>query len=308
MFPCRYVSTAAQRIQHGRLSHSVSTYAWIALRIIGIWAYIFRSCAQPILTVCMPLARKMKTHANGCVVWQWDQLRIMKVGGNESATKYFQTHGGSAALASKDPKMKYTSNTATKYKEELTRRCAIDAKQYVLISVHEYHWCADLLHLDILRRSSLQTLRSPPTLAQAPPLEMRMTSSRHGTSLPSSDPPTHLLVPALPQEANLRRPSSTPRLMATVPHAPSPHSLARLLHPPLLFDPHPPQGNPLQQAQRRIFSEPKRPSWAQRRSLQQTEVSISKKRNAKPRKRLSVSRNWVTTLKRKPQKPRPQRR
>ena len=53
----------------------------------------------------------------------------MKVGGNESATKYFQTHGGSAALASKDPKAKYTSNAATKYKEELSRRVAIDAKQ-----------------------------------------------------------------------------------------------------------------------------------------------------------------------------------
>lgn len=54
----------------------------------------------------------------------------MKVGGNESATKYFQSHGGSAALASKDHKAKYTSNAATKYKEELTRRCAADAKLY----------------------------------------------------------------------------------------------------------------------------------------------------------------------------------
>ncbi|KAF2138517.1 uncharacterized protein K452DRAFT_256072 [Aplosporella prunicola CBS 121167] len=63
-------------------------------------------------------------------IWQWDQLRIMKVGGNESATKYFQSHGGSAALSSKDPKAKYTSNAATKYKEELVRRCAADAKLY----------------------------------------------------------------------------------------------------------------------------------------------------------------------------------
>ncbi|KAJ4399803.1 ADP-ribosylation factor GTPase activating protein, ER-Golgi transport [Didymella pomorum] len=63
-------------------------------------------------------------------IWQWDQLRIMKVGGNESATKYFQSHGGSAALASKDPKAKYTSNAATKYKEELQRRCTADAKLY----------------------------------------------------------------------------------------------------------------------------------------------------------------------------------
>lgn len=62
--------------------------------------------------------------------WQWDQLRIMKVGGNESATKYFQSHGGTAALASKDPKVKYTSNAATKYKDELKRRAAADAQEY----------------------------------------------------------------------------------------------------------------------------------------------------------------------------------
>ncbi|KAF2485203.1 hypothetical protein BDY17DRAFT_293117 [Neohortaea acidophila] len=61
--------------------------------------------------------------------WQWDQLRRMKVGGNESATKYFQTHGGTAALASKDPKTKYTSNAATKYKDELARRVEADIKK-----------------------------------------------------------------------------------------------------------------------------------------------------------------------------------
>ncbi|KAJ5242939.1 uncharacterized protein N7469_001266 [Penicillium citrinum] len=62
--------------------------------------------------------------------WQWEQLRVMKVGGNESATKYFQSHGGSAALASKDTKVKYTSNAAVKYKDELKRRAAADAQQY----------------------------------------------------------------------------------------------------------------------------------------------------------------------------------
>ncbi|KAB8233301.1 ADP-ribosylation factor GTPase activating protein, ER-Golgi transport [Aspergillus alliaceus] len=62
--------------------------------------------------------------------WQWEQLRLMKVGGNESATKYFQSHGGSAALASKDVKGKYTSNAAVKYKEELKKRAAQDAQQY----------------------------------------------------------------------------------------------------------------------------------------------------------------------------------
>lgn len=54
----------------------------------------------------------------------------MKVGGNESATKFFQTHGGGAALASKDPKTKYTSQAAVKYKEELGRRVEADAKRF----------------------------------------------------------------------------------------------------------------------------------------------------------------------------------
>ncbi|KAK3319326.1 hypothetical protein B0H66DRAFT_575789 [Apodospora peruviana] len=62
--------------------------------------------------------------------WQWDQLRVMKVGGNESATKFFQQNGGSAALNSKDPKTKYQSSAATKYKEELKKRAARDAKEY----------------------------------------------------------------------------------------------------------------------------------------------------------------------------------
>ncbi|KAK4100288.1 ARF GTPase activator-like protein [Parathielavia hyrcaniae] len=62
--------------------------------------------------------------------WQWDQLRVMKVGGNESATKFFQSNGGSAALNSRDPKTKYTSTAATKYKEELKKRAARDAKEY----------------------------------------------------------------------------------------------------------------------------------------------------------------------------------
>ena len=55
----------------------------------------------------------------------------MKVGGNESATKYFQSHGGTAALASKDLKIKYTSNAATKYKDELKKRATADVREYV---------------------------------------------------------------------------------------------------------------------------------------------------------------------------------
>ncbi|KAM4056940.1 putative GTPase activating protein for arf domain-containing protein [Hirsutella rhossiliensis] len=62
--------------------------------------------------------------------WQWDQLRMMKVGGNESATKFFQQNGGTAALNSKDSKTKYQSNAATKYKDELKRRAARDAREF----------------------------------------------------------------------------------------------------------------------------------------------------------------------------------
>lgn len=61
--------------------------------------------------------------------WQWEQLRRMKVGGNESAKTFFQRNGGSAALNSKDPKTKYTSNAAVKYKEELQRRVEADHKR-----------------------------------------------------------------------------------------------------------------------------------------------------------------------------------
>ena len=55
----------------------------------------------------------------------------MKVGGNESATKYFQSHGGSAVLASKDAKTRYTSSVASKYKDELKKRAAADARESI---------------------------------------------------------------------------------------------------------------------------------------------------------------------------------
>ena len=65
----------------------------------------------------------------------------MKTGGNESATKYFQSHGGAAALASKDPKQKYTSNAANKYKDELARRVEADQKKYVTEREIAYALC-----------------------------------------------------------------------------------------------------------------------------------------------------------------------
>jgi len=52
----------------------------------------------------------------------------MKVGGNASATDYFNKNGGGAALNSKDAKVKYTSAAAIAYKDELKRRAANDAR------------------------------------------------------------------------------------------------------------------------------------------------------------------------------------
>ncbi|KAK9471705.1 uncharacterized protein V1510DRAFT_419392 [Dipodascopsis tothii] len=60
--------------------------------------------------------------------WSWDQLRLMKVGGNTSAKDYFQKNGGASALNSKDATVKYTSRAATQYKEELKRRAEQDAR------------------------------------------------------------------------------------------------------------------------------------------------------------------------------------
>lgn len=62
--------------------------------------------------------------------WQWEQLRKMKVGGNESATKFFKANGGTAALNSKNPTTKYGGHVAVKYKAEIQRRSEKDAVEY----------------------------------------------------------------------------------------------------------------------------------------------------------------------------------
>ncbi|CAG8439336.1 1676_t:CDS:2, partial [Scutellospora calospora] len=61
--------------------------------------------------------------------WTWDQLRIMKIGGNAAASEYFTKHGGNASLNNKDAKLKYTSRAALKYKDELIKRANEDSKK-----------------------------------------------------------------------------------------------------------------------------------------------------------------------------------
>ena len=127
----RYALTVARRTLHGPLCPLASTSVLIAPRTTVIWEYTSPSLGQRTLMVrhWLHVLRSLADATR--TVWQWEQLRTMKVGGNESATKYFQSHGGTAALASKDPKTKYTSNVATKYKDELKRRVADDAREYV---------------------------------------------------------------------------------------------------------------------------------------------------------------------------------
>ncbi|KAK6509872.1 ADP-ribosylation factor GTPase activating protein, ER-Golgi transport [Arthrobotrys musiformis] len=69
--------------------------------------------------------------------WTWDQLRLMKVGGNKAIQEFFIDNGGSAALSAKDAKVKYQSNAATKYKEEIKKRAAEDAKIHPVFDVDD---------------------------------------------------------------------------------------------------------------------------------------------------------------------------
>lgn len=65
--------------------------------------------------------------------WQLVQLRRMKVGGNASATEFFNKHGGSSLLNDSDSKKKYSSRVAELYKEELEKRIKEDGARYGII-------------------------------------------------------------------------------------------------------------------------------------------------------------------------------
>ncbi|KAJ1969500.1 ADP-ribosylation factor GTPase-activating protein 2 [Dispira parvispora] len=58
--------------------------------------------------------------------WTWDQLRVMKVGGNANMAEFFRQHGGVAKYS--DAKSKYSSRVAQQYKDKLSRLSQEDAK------------------------------------------------------------------------------------------------------------------------------------------------------------------------------------
>ncbi|KAG0636023.1 hypothetical protein HOY80DRAFT_1055557 [Tuber brumale] len=127
--------------------------------------------------------------------WQWDQLRLMKVGGNESATKYFQSHGGSAALASKDPKVKYGSSTATKYKEELKKRAAADAQLYpakVIVEGGEEAAVPAEAEEDFFStwdKPSIKRPTPPPSRTATPPVVGRTGTPSNGSNIARTKSP-----------------------------------------------------------------------------------------------------------------------
>nr|VWO98181.1 Trihydroxynaphthalene reductase (EC (T3HN reductase) [Ganoderma boninense] len=84
---------------------------------------------------CSSVHRNMGVHisfvrSTNLDSWQLNQLRTMKVGGNASATDFFNKHGGSALLNDSDTKKKYSSRVAELYKEELARRVKEDAAKF----------------------------------------------------------------------------------------------------------------------------------------------------------------------------------
>lgn len=63
--------------------------------------------------------------------WAVGNLRNIRVGGNKAAREFFAKNGGSKFLSPQaNAKEKYTSRTATLYKEELRRRSQVDAAKF----------------------------------------------------------------------------------------------------------------------------------------------------------------------------------
>jgi len=125
----RNASIVLQMLQHGLLPLSVSTFVSIALHTTEIWEHTSPLCGQWDLTVCAHIADKGLDIVDRYAEWKLSEMRTMKVGGNDAATKWWQSHGGTALLRNKDPRTKYDSEVARKYKLHLKTQAAADARQ-----------------------------------------------------------------------------------------------------------------------------------------------------------------------------------
>lgn len=63
-------------------------------------------------------------------LWDYGQLRKMKVGGNQAFADFLAKHPGAYGPNSSDLKGKYTSDAAIKYKDELARKAQADLAQF----------------------------------------------------------------------------------------------------------------------------------------------------------------------------------
>ena len=88
--------------------------------------------------------------------WQLNQLRTMKVGGNQSATDFFNKHGGSSLLSDSDTKKKYSSRVAELYKEELAKRVKEDISRYALSLFRDLSALSYLIEGILLRFSLME--------------------------------------------------------------------------------------------------------------------------------------------------------
>jgi hypothetical protein len=127
----RFALIVKLEIRHGLVLLLVFTYALIVPRSTGEWESISAFAGQPSFHIILQrpsdsggLSSDRSTNLDS---WQLNQLRTMKVGGNQSATDFFNKKGGSALLRESDVKKKYTSEVAALYKEELKRRIQDDA-------------------------------------------------------------------------------------------------------------------------------------------------------------------------------------
>ncbi|KNE72101.1 hypothetical protein AMAG_16597 [Allomyces macrogynus ATCC 38327] len=61
--------------------------------------------------------------------WTWDQLRLMKMGGNQAAADFFKQHGGFAGQT-RDIQAKYTSRAAVMWKDKLKQLADDDKRRF----------------------------------------------------------------------------------------------------------------------------------------------------------------------------------
>jgi len=84
---------------------------------------------------CSSVHRNMGVHitfvrSTNLDVWSWNQLRIMKVGGNTAFQDYISKHSRGTVTSATNAKEKYTSKVADQYKEELKKRAKEDEIRY----------------------------------------------------------------------------------------------------------------------------------------------------------------------------------